>query len=447
MSDDLDLDALAGQTAELLSALIRNGCVNDGRPDSGGERRSAEVLATILPAALTEWSHPVGLPERASLVARLEGTDPTAPTLLLLGHTDVVPVNAEDWRRDPFGGEIVDGEVWGRGAVDMLNQTSAMALAFARIAASNRRLRGTLVFAAVADEETGGDHGVLDILARRPELLAADVGLTEAGGTVTPTPSGPVIGATFAEKGMVPMRVVVHGRAAHGSTPRAGDNALVTAAEVVRRIDQARPATHISDDWRRWVEATVTDEELRHRLLDVDHLWDDLDHLPDDVRVHAHACTHTTYTPTVIHAGTVRNIVPDRVVLEIDVRVVPAESSADVERFLHDLLDDLPVTLSVIARTEPSSSATSASIWPTLERAVQRAHPGGRLLPTLFTGGTDGRHMRRAGVPTFGFGVLSAQLDPATYWSRFHGKDERIDLGSLGLSTAAWEHVAVDHLS
>ncbi len=438
---------VARQTAELLSALIRNRCVNEGRPDSGGERRNADVLATVVPSALSEWSHPHGLPERASLVARLEGSDPTAPTLLLLGHTDVVPVNAEEWTRDPFGGDIVDGEVWGRGAVDMLNQTAAMALVFARVAASPRRLRGTLVFAAVADEETGGDHGVVDMLARRPELLAADVALTEAGGTVSATPSGPVIGATTAEKGMVPCRVIVHGRAAHGSTPRAGDNALVTAAEVVRRIDRARPATHISTEWRNWVDATVLDEELRHRLLDAEHLWDDLDHLPDDVRVRAHACTHTTYTPTVVHAGTVRNIVPDRVDLEIDVRVVPAESSRDVERFLHDLLDDLPVTIGVIARTEPSGSPRDTPIWPVLERAVLKAHPGGRLLPTLFTGGTDGRHLRRAGVPSYGFGVLSAGLDPATYWSRFDGADERIDLASLGLSTAAWEHVAVEYLS
>jgi acetylornithine deacetylase/succinyl-diaminopimelate desuccinylase-like protein len=223
-------------------------------------------------------------------------------------------------------------------------------------------------------------------------------------------------------------------------------NALVIAAEVVRRIDRARPATHISDDWRHWVGATVTDEALRHRLLDAEHLWDDIDALPDDVRVHAHACTHTTYTPSVVQGGTVRNIVPDRVELEVDVRVVPAESSHDVERFLAELLADLPVTIEVIARTEPSRSSMDHPVWPALERAVRRAHPGGRLAPTLFTGGTDGRHMRGAGVPAFGFGVLSGALDPATYWSRFHGDDERIDLESLALSAAAWGHVAADFL-
>ncbi len=153
-----------GRTAELLATLIRNACVNDGSPGAGNEARSVDVLEAVLPAGTFERHHPPGLPERASVVARLDGTDPAAPTLLLLGHLDVVPVNVAKWTRDPFAGEVVDGEVWGRGAVDMLNQTAAMALAFDALAAGPR-LRGSVVFAAAADEETGGDHGVQHLLA------------------------------------------------------------------------------------------------------------------------------------------------------------------------------------------------------------------------------------------------------------------------------------------
>jgi acetylornithine deacetylase/succinyl-diaminopimelate desuccinylase-like protein len=434
------------RTAELLSALIRNACVNLDTDESGHERRNAEVLATVLPADRVEWAHPDGLPERASLVARLEGTDPSAPTLLLLGHTDVVPVNPARWTRDPFGGEIVEGEVWGRGAVDMLNQTAAMALAFADLAARPTRLPGTLIFAAVPDEETGGDHGVLHLLAHRPELLRCDAVLTEAGGTVVATERGPVIGVAVGEKGMAPTRIVVHGKAAHGSTPRAGDNALVTAAEVVRRLATARPPTVISAEWRDWVVATVDDRSLRARLLDGEHLWDDLDGLPPEHRVHAHACTHTTYTPTEVAGGLKSNIVPDEITLGIDVRTVPGETSDDVQRFLDVLLADLPLTTTLVHRTEPTRSDRATPVWPALQRAVQHAHPGGRIAPTLFTGATDGRHLRALGVPAFGFGVLSAALDPATYWSRFHGDDERIDIESLRLSTDAWQHVALDFL-
>ncbi len=433
-----------GRTAELLSTLIRNACVNDDTDGSGNERRSVEVLETVLPDGTFERHHPPGLPERASVVARLDGTDPTAPTLLLLGHLDVVPVNASRWTRDPFGGEIVDGEVWGRGAVDMLNQTAAMALAFDAMA-RGPRLRGTMVFAAVADEETGGLHGTQHLLDTT-DVLRCDVALTEAGGTVTPTARGPVIGVAVGEKGMAPTIVRCRGRSAHASTPRAGDNALVTAAEVIRRVDAARPPTRIGEDWRGWVDATVGDRGLRARLLDTDHLWDELDTLPPDVAVHAHACTHSTYTPTLVAGGLKNNVVPDEITLELDIRVVPGETTADVERFVVDLLADLPVSVDVVYRTEPSRSSTAGPVWPALQRAVRRAHPDGRIAPTLFTGATDGRHLRRLGVPVFGFGVLSAALDPATYWSRFHGDDERIDLKSLRLSTEAWEHVARDLL-
>jgi acetylornithine deacetylase/succinyl-diaminopimelate desuccinylase-like protein len=435
-----------GRTAELLSALIRNACVNDDTDASGHERRSIDTLSTVLPAGSYELHHPPGLPERASLVARLEGTDPSAPTLLLLGHTDVVPVNPARWTRDPFGGEIVDGEVWGRGAVDMLNQTSGMALAFAELAAGPR-LRGSVVFAATADEETGGYHGVLHLLEHEPDVLRCDVVLTEAGGTVTSTARGPVLDVGVGEKGMAPMKLTARGRAAHASTPRAGDNALVSAAAAVGRIAAARPDTTIGDDWRRWVDATVDDEELRTLLLDERTLWDALPRLPGDVAVRAHACTHSTFTPTLVAGGLKNNIVPDEVTIELDVRIIPGEAVADVERFVRSLLADLPVTVDVLFRTEPSHSPVTGGIWPSLERAVAMAHPGGRAAPTLFTGATDGRHLRAHGIPVYGFGVLSAAVDPATYWSRFHGDDERIDLESLALSTNAWTHVARDFLS
>jgi acetylornithine deacetylase/succinyl-diaminopimelate desuccinylase-like protein len=435
---------VGGRAAELLSTLIRNACVNDGAAQTGDEARSVDVIEAVLPAGTFERHHPPGRPDRASLVARLEGTDPSAPTLLLLGHLDVVPVNPDHWTRDPFGGEIVDGEVWGRGAVDMLNQTTAMALAFDALA-RGPRLAGSVAFAAVADEETGGDHGVQHLLATT-DALRCDVALTEAGGTVTPTARGPVLDVAVAEKGMAPTIVRCHGRAAHASTPRAGVNALVTAAEVIRRVAEARPPTRIGDDWAGWVDATVDDPALRARLLDADRLWDELPALPPDVAVRAHACAHSTYTPTLVSGGLKNNVVPDEIAVELDIRVLPGETTADVERFTRRLLADLPVTVDVVHRTEPSRSPATGPIWPALQRAVQRAHPNGRIAPTLFTGATDGRHLRAAGVPVFGFGVLSAALDPATYWSRFHGDDERIDLASLALSTAAWADVARDHL-
>ena len=139
------------ETVELLQALIRNECVNDGTPESGQEVRNADLLATYLEGTGLDLQCYEPTPGRTSLVARIEGSDPAAPSLCLMGHTDVVPVNPDGWSRDPFGGEVVDGEVWGRGAVDMLNLTASQAVAFRSLADSGFRPTGDLIFFAVAD--------------------------------------------------------------------------------------------------------------------------------------------------------------------------------------------------------------------------------------------------------------------------------------------------------
>ena len=151
--------SLTNETVELLQALIRNRCVNDGTASSGFESRNAELIQQYLGGVGLDVQHFEPFPGRASLVAKIEGSDPSAPSLCLMGHTDVVPVNESGWSRDPFGGELVDGEVWGRGAVDMLNLTASMAVAFKHLAATGFRPRGDLIYFAVADEESGSAHG------------------------------------------------------------------------------------------------------------------------------------------------------------------------------------------------------------------------------------------------------------------------------------------------
>ncbi len=145
-------DALTGPTTELLQDLIRNACVNDGTPDSGEEVRNADLLQTYLEGAGLDVARFDSRPGRTSVVARIEGSDPEAPALCLMGHTDVVPVNPDGWSNDPFGGEVIDGEVWGRGAIDMLNITSSMAVAFRQLATEGFRPKVTLIYFWVADE-------------------------------------------------------------------------------------------------------------------------------------------------------------------------------------------------------------------------------------------------------------------------------------------------------
>src|SRR5918995_2769355 len=153
---EMEDSALETEATELLRTLIRNSCVNPGDPASGHEARSVDALEDYFAGSGLSCERYPSQPSRTSLITRIEGRDRTAPTLLLMGHTDVVPVTPSAWQRDPFAAELVDGIVWGRGAIDMLNLTATMAVATRRLAASDWRPRGTLIYLAVADEEAGG---------------------------------------------------------------------------------------------------------------------------------------------------------------------------------------------------------------------------------------------------------------------------------------------------
>src|SRR5688500_17163824 len=178
------------ETMELLQQLIRNQCVNDGQVSSGDEVRSVDTLEAYLGNAGFDMQRFEPQPGRTSLVARIEGSDPDAPSLLLMGHTDVVPVNPDGWTRDPFGAEIVDGFIWGRGAVDMLNITASQAVAFRRLAESGFTPKGTLIYLAVADEEALGTWGARWLVENERDAVYADYVLTESGGYQMATPEG-----------------------------------------------------------------------------------------------------------------------------------------------------------------------------------------------------------------------------------------------------------------
>src|SRR5262245_48350915 len=245
-------EQLTGEVTELLQELIRNQCVNDGSPESGDEERSANLLRDYLEGSGLDFTSFDSLPGRRSLVARIEGSDPSAPSLCLMGHTDVVPVTASGWSRDPFGGELVDGEVWGRGAIDMLNLTASMAVATKHLARTGFRPKGTLLYFAVADEEAGGHWGAEWALDHEPDAVGADYVLTESGGLLMDTHNGQKVTITVAEKGVMWRRLRVRGTPGHGSAPFGADNALVKAAEVVRRIATYEPRAQIIDLWENY---------------------------------------------------------------------------------------------------------------------------------------------------------------------------------------------------
>jgi acetylornithine deacetylase/succinyl-diaminopimelate desuccinylase-like protein len=435
------------EATDLLQQLIRNACVNDGTPASGQELRSVDLLQQYLGTTGLDVQRFEPQPGRASLLARIEGSDPTAPTLMLMGHTDVVPVNPDGWSRDPFSGDIVDGMVWGRGAVDMLNLTATQAVAFRRLAESGFTPRGTLVYLAVADEEALGTWGARWLVDHEWDAVATDYVLTESGGFQMPSPHGPRLPVMVAEKGTFWSKVHVHGTPGHGSQPFGSDNALVTAAEVVRRLAEYAPEAQIGEVWRRHVEAMGYPPEIATAFLDPSAVRDFCATLPRGMGKLIHACTHTTFSPNVIHGGTKTNVIPDHVELEVDIRTLPGQTGDDIRAMLRDALGDLADAVEVESNDDPSTaSPIDTPLWDALSRVTGRMVADSALVPFLMVGGTDNRFFRRAGAVGYGFGLFSKRLGFEDYATMFHGNDERVDVESLALSTRLWQAVAEELL-
>jgi acetylornithine deacetylase/succinyl-diaminopimelate desuccinylase-like protein len=300
----MSLDALTFETIDLLQHMIRNRCVNDGTAESGYETRNADVLQSFLGSTGLDIQHFEPMPGRGSLVARIEGSDPTAPSLCLMGHTDVVPVNEAGWTHDPFGGALIDGEVWGRGAVDMLNLTASMAVAFRHLATTGFRPRGDLIYFAVADEESGSAHGMQWMADHEADAIRSDYVLTESAGLHSGPRESPSISVNVGEKGVAWRRLRVAGTPGHGSTPFKADNALMTAAAVIQRIGEYRPPPRFHELWTATVEALGVDESTKRDLLDETRIDAYLDALPTPgPGAFLHACTHTTLSCNTIAGG------------------------------------------------------------------------------------------------------------------------------------------------
>ena len=435
-------DTLTAQTVELLQQMICNQCVNDGTIESGQEVRTTDLLRTYLEGSGLDLEvyEPDGAPGRASLVARIEGSDPTAPTLCLMGHTDVVPVTPATWTRDPFGGELVNGEVWGRGAVDMLNLTASQAVALKALARQGWRPRGTLVYLACADEEAGGMLGAGHVCKRHWDSLRADYLVTENGGLVSSHGGELNVTVHVGEKGVAWRRLRVTGTPGHGSMPYGADNALVKAAHVVSRLADYRPAPYVDDLWKTFVGSLGVDPDLKEALRDPSRVDDAIARLPAGVAKFAWSTTHTTFSPNMCRAGVKTNVIPDVVDIEVDIRTIPGDNEDEVRRHIDKALGDLSEEVQVekLFSKQASASPTGTPLWDVLGRVVDGHYPGAKLMPRMIVGFTDAPYFRERGAVAYGFGLFSRTLTAEAMSGRFHGNDERVDVESLALTTQAW---------
>jgi acetylornithine deacetylase/succinyl-diaminopimelate desuccinylase-like protein len=434
------------ETIELLQQLIRNRCVNDGSPDSGDERRNADLLQTYLEGSGLDVQRFTARGDRTSIVARIEGSDPAAPRLCLMGHTDVVPANPDGWQRDPFAGELIDGEVWGRGALDMLCLTASMAVAMKALARDGWRPRGDLIYFGVADEEAGGEHGAKWVIDNHWDAVACDYVLTEIGGFWTE--DGRSISVSTAEKGMEARRLVVRGTPGHGSMPYGSDNAIVKAARIIQRIADHVPTPVEDELFSNRVRTSGLPSEVQEALLDPERLIETLATLPPSAARGIHAAAATTMSCNVVHGGQKSNVIPDHVEIDVDIRTMPGHDADTVDAMLTDILGELGADVEIIRRREvtASSSMRNGQLWDALSKRTRAQFPGSDLSASLMVGRTDSSFFRQRGVTAYGAGLFSPEMTRSAVSSRFHGNDERIDVESLRLTTQLWHDVASDVL-
>jgi acetylornithine deacetylase/succinyl-diaminopimelate desuccinylase-like protein len=297
-----------------------------------------------------------------------------------------------------------------------------------------------------------GTYGAEWMVERELDAVKADYVITESGGIEMPLPSttpGPKLGMSVGEKGTYWCRIRVKGTPGHGSMPLRTDNALVKAAEVVRRIAEYRSETTIIDAWRSFVERADLPPDMAEMLLDPVRLGQFVDTLPDlGVARTVHAATHTTFAPTVMHAGIKTNIIPDTVDLEVDIRTLPGQREQDIRDMIDEALGDLAGTVEIAAKSNDPASASPVEtpLWDSLQRVTEGLVPGSRNIPFIIVGATDARFFRRAGMVAYGAGLFSDRISFADFSAMFHGDDERIDQESLRLATELWINLSKDFL-
>ena len=410
------------ETAIIARDLIRFDTTNFGEGRSNGEADAAEYVEAKLAALGLAPQVFESDPGRASVVARVEGGDPGKPALVVHGHLDVVPADARNWTVDPFGGEIKDGLLWGRGAVDMKNMDAMILTAVGDILDAGERPARDLVVAFFADEEDGGRRGSHHLVDNHPELFAgATEAISEVGGYSIDLAGRRAYLLQTGEKSLVWIKLIARGRAAHGSR-LIRDNAITKLAEAVVTIGR--------EEWPVQLTATSLIGELG-RLLDVDPQRVG----PDEVVIRTGtaagfilATLRTTTNPTLLEAGYKHNVIPDTAEALVDIRTLPGEEDAVLARVRGLVGDD--VEIQVMHRDIGLEAEFGGGLVEAITGTLNQHDPEAPVLPYLLSGGTDNKALSKLGITGYGFAPLRlpAELD---FPGMFHGVDERVPLDAL----------------
>jgi acetylornithine deacetylase/succinyl-diaminopimelate desuccinylase-like protein len=432
----------AVEAETLLRDLIRFNTVNP----PGNERAAQEYLAAHLTEAGFECELLGAEPERPNLVARLRGAS-RGLTLCYLGHVDTVLADPAEWTRDPWSGELAEGCVWGRGAIDMKSQLAAEIAAAAGLARAGwRPANGELLIVALVDEETGGALGAEWITREHPERVRCDMLLNEGAGSVFEYAGARHYGVCCAEKGVFRFTITTAGVAAHASMPKLGENALLKLAPLLQRLGARQPSYELTAEPRAFLCALGEDPEdpggALARLCAAD----------PRLAVMFEPLLGVTFAPTMIGASEKINVIPSRAVLKVDCRVPPGLGEAEVGRAIAEVLgsetdSDPPFEIEFTERIVGNRSPLHSPLMDAISEWVSAHDPGARTVPTILPGFTDSRHFRAAfpECVAYGFFPQRHQTLPETM-ALMHAADERIDVRDLVFATEFFRDLALSVL-
>jgi acetylornithine deacetylase/succinyl-diaminopimelate desuccinylase-like protein len=411
---------------ELARDLIRLDTTNP----PGEEHLAVELIELLLRDAHIEFARYESEPGRPNLVARAKGRG-EAPPLLLQGHVDVVTTINQDWRHRPFGGDIIDGYLWGRGALDMKSGVAMMVAAMIR-AQSRGGPPGDLVLAVLADEEAGGIAGAKWLVDAHPELLTGiRHAIGESGGVALHIGGQRFYPIMVSEKRGCQMVVTLRGPGGHGSIPAHG-GAMAKLGELLTRLDQGRLPVHLTTPVMQQLERMrdALDEPLKGRfaaLLDPARTDAALAELGPMNRG-LDAALHNTVNATIISGGLKVNVIPSEVRVQLDGRLLPGFGPEDMVRELRALVGPEPeIEVTLVGPAQPEVDLSQFDLFASV---LQEADPGCVPVPSLVTGGTDARHFARLGIRTYGFLPLNVPPDFNSSVT-IHAADERVPVRSL----------------
>jgi len=416
---------------ELLQSLIRFDTTNP----PGNEAECIGYIRRLLEDAGLPTTILARDAQRPNLIARLPGRG-EAPPLLLYGHVDVVTTAGQQWTHPPFAGEIADGFVWGRGALDMKSGVAMMVAACLRAHAEGADLPGDVLLAIVCDEEVDGEYGAKYLVKSHAELFqGVRYAIGEGGGPTVRIAGRKFYTIMVAEKQICSLRLTLRGPAGHGGTPLRGA-AMARLADALHTLDRKRLPVHITPAARHMLEAISSalpfPSRLALRLLLNPALTDRVLDLLGEQGAMLDPLLHNTVSPTIVRGGDKINVIPSEITLELDGRLLPGYRPEDMLHELRQLLGS-DGTLEV-TRHDPGPSDLDMGLFDTLADILRQADPQGVPLPILLSGVTDARYFCQLGIQTYGF--LPMDL-PDGLIPTVHAADERIPVAALDFGTEA----------